>query len=192
MQKGALAWSERDKENPVSDPTPPQQPAEPASTTPSSPAVPLTPPYASGYAWPAYPPTYGAPQAPAAGHPMPPRYPQQPGTVYPPAGYAPPYGYAGYPAVPRTNSLAITSMVSSLVGVVFSWTWILGLGVIVGVITGHIALGQIRRTGESGRGMALAGVIIGWVSIAAGALIVILLLALWATAASGGFSTSGA
>ena len=35
-----------------------------------------------------------------------------------------------------------------------------GLG---GIIAGHIALGQIKRTGEGGRGMALAGSIIGYV-----------------------------
>ncbi|MDF2443801.1 MAG: hypothetical protein JWR01_2004, partial [Subtercola sp.] len=31
-----------------------------------------------------------------------------------------------------------------------------------GIVTGHIARAQIRRTGESGRGMALAGLIIGY------------------------------
>jgi hypothetical protein len=59
------------------------------------------------------------------------------------------------------------------VGVVFGWTWVLGLGVIAGVITGHIALGQIKRTGEKGRGMAIAGVIVGWVAIGFGVLIII-------------------
>jgi hypothetical protein len=37
---------------------------------------------------------------------------------------------------------------------------------LVGIICGHIALGQIKRTGEKGRGFALAGLIIGYVSIA--------------------------
>ena len=32
-----------------------------------------------------------------------------------------------------------------------------------GIICGHLALGQIKRTGESGHGLALAGTIIGWV-----------------------------
>ncbi|RFA14273.1 hypothetical protein B7R21_06720 [Subtercola boreus] len=50
----------------------------------------------------------------------------------------------------RTNTLAIIALV-------------LGLTIpIGGIVTGHIALGQIRRTGESGRGMALAGLIIGY------------------------------
>jgi hypothetical protein len=32
----------------------------------------------------------------------------------------------------------------------------------VGIITGHIALARINRTGERGRGLALAAVIIGY------------------------------
>ncbi len=34
---------------------------------------------------------------------------------------------------------------------------------LVGAILGHVAMGQIKKTGEQGRGIALAGVIIGWV-----------------------------
>jgi hypothetical protein len=40
------------------------------------------------------------------------------------------------------------------------------IGWLVGVITGHGALGQISRTGEGGRGLALTGVISGWVGLA--------------------------
>jgi hypothetical protein len=71
-------------------------------------------------------------------------------------------------------------MVSSLVGVALSWTAVLALGVVVGVITGHIALRQIARTGERGRGMALAGVIIGWISIGF-ALMIVLGVVIWAS-----------
>ena len=38
-------------------------------------------------------------------------------------------------------------------------------GQIVGIITGHMSLSQIKQTGEGGRGLGLAGVIIGWVSL---------------------------
>ena len=58
-------------------------------------------------------------------------------------------------ATAKTNALAIVSLVTSIIG--------FGL---VGVITGHIGLSQIKRTQEQGRGLALAGVIIGYVSIA--------------------------
>ena len=36
---------------------------------------------------------------------------------------------------------------------------------VVAVITGHIALGQVKKTGEQGRGLALAGTIVGWVGV---------------------------
>lgn len=70
-------------------------------------------------------------------------------------GYPPgaPYGAAAYPAA-TTNGLAIASFVCSL----------LGLG-LVGVVLGHIALGRIARTGEGGRGLAIAGLVIGYLSI---------------------------
>ncbi|GAA0992606.1 DUF4190 domain-containing protein [Subtercola frigoramans] len=51
------------------------------------------------------------------------------------------------------NVLAIVSFVSSFIAS------------LAGVITGHIALSQIRKTGERGHGLALAGVIIGYVRI---------------------------
>lgn len=66
------------------------------------------------------------------------------------------------PAGTSTNSLAIVSLVTSIIG----------LGV-VGVITGHIGLSQIKRTHEHGRGLALAGLIVGYISIAAGLLALI-------------------
>jgi hypothetical protein len=49
----------------------------------------------------------------------------------------------------KTNVLAIISLIAAFV---FP---------LAAVITGYIAQSQIRRTGEEGRGMARAGVIIG-------------------------------
>jgi Domain of unknown function (DUF4190) len=62
------------------------------------------------------------------------------------------------PVGPKTNTLAIVSLVLAFV---------VSLGA---VITGHIALGQIKRTGEGGHGLALAGVILGYVGLAFGLL----------------------
>ncbi len=159
-------------------------PAAPPYGVPTAPPAYGAPP-AGGYAPPSYPPpAYGAGTAPTP----PGLAPGQPGSYPPGATYRPapsPYGYTA-PAA-RTNPLAITALVSSLVGIVFGWTWVLSIGVVVGVITGHIALSQIRRTGEQGRGMALAGVIIGWVAIG---LLVLLLLAIGMFAAIGATSTT--
>jgi len=68
------------------------------------------------------------------------------------------YGQQPYSAVPKTNTLALVSLVSSF------------FVSLVAVITGHIALGQIKQRGEAGRGLALAGLIIGYVGIATTAL----------------------
>lgn len=53
-----------------------------------------------------------------------------------------------------TNTLAVLSLVFAFL---FS---------IAGVILGHAALAQINRTGEEGRGLAIAGLVVGYVNIA--------------------------
>ena len=71
----------------------------------------------------------------------------------PPGPYAGYYGYPGYPAYPpprTTNALAIASLVFAF------------LFIPLGIIFGHIALSQIRKTGEEGRGLAIAGLVISY------------------------------
>ena len=110
---------------------------------------------------------YPAPGQPASGAPVPPPAPPHPNPphqqAYQPAGYPPPaYGYGGYQPQ-KTNALAIVSMIASIVGFI----WILPIiGSIAGVIMGHISLSQIKRTNENGRGMALAGLIVGYAGLA--------------------------
>lgn len=109
---------------------------------------------------------YPAPGQPASGAPVPPPAPpyatppQQ--QAYQPSGYPPPaYGYGGYPQQ-KTNTLAVVSMIASIVGFI----WILPvIGSIAGVVMGHISLSQIKRTNEKGRGMALAGLIVGYAGL---------------------------
>lgn len=127
-----------------------------ASAAPAAPAAPVTPeqqyPAASPYPTQA-PPAYSAPLPPAA-----PAYPAAaPGTP----GYPAAPAYAAAPTAPRTNTMSIISMISSLVG----W-FSFGVLCVVGVILGHISLKQIKNNGESGRGMALTGVIVGYIGIA--------------------------
>ncbi|WP_161794529.1 DUF4190 domain-containing protein [Demequina globuliformis] len=63
--------------------------------------------------------------------------------------------------------------VFAILAIIFVWfTGILGL------VFGYIALSQIKRTGEGGRGMALAAVVLGWIAVAIA--IVILLIVLFA------------
>lgn len=82
-------------------------------------------------------------------------------TTPPPPPPPPNYGPPGTPASPGTNGLAIASLVLSLLGL------FCGIGSIVGIILGFVARSQIQRTGQGGSGMALAGIIIGFVSLLA-------------------------
>jgi hypothetical protein len=61
----------------------------------------------------------------------------------------------------QTNGLAIASMVVSLASIL-----ICGWPAIIGAIMGHVARRQIRERGEEGDGMALTGVIVGWIVFA--------------------------
>lgn len=139
-----------------------------SDNTPENPATPaVPPPYGApaqpGAAQPAAypPPAYGTPpQPPQYAAPQPPQYGQP---QYPQAAYgAPQQPYGAYATGPKTNVLAVISMIASIAGAI----WILPfVGSLAGAIMGHIALKQIATTGEKGRGMALAGVIVGWVGL---------------------------
>ena len=61
----------------------------------------------------------------------------------------------------RTNGLAIASLV---LGVLFCTM----IGAILAVIFGNLALGQIDQSygAQKGRGLAIAGIVLGWIGIA--------------------------
>jgi hypothetical protein len=75
--------------------------------------------------------------------------------------------------------MAITALVVSLAGLVT----LCGFISPVAIPFGHIALSQIKRTGQEGRGMAIAGLVIGYLALAGW------LIALVALIASSGSST---
>jgi hypothetical protein len=68
----------------------------------------------------------------------------------------------------KTNSLAITSLICGIAQMMFG-----PLATIPAVVCGHMARNQIRRTGEQGAGMALAGLILGWIGVGFTALLVL-------------------
>jgi len=55
--------------------------------------------------------------------------------------------------------MAIGSLVASIVGVCC------GIGSIVGIVLGFIAMNQIKQTGENGNGLAIAGIAVGVVTL---------------------------
>ena len=84
--------------------------------------------------------------------------------------------------VAKTNGFAIASLVCGLGQFMFG-----PLATIPAIVFGHMARSQIRRTGEQGAGLALAGLILGWAAVVLGVLVIVFGLALFA-----GMSTSGA
>jgi len=90
----------------------------------------------------------------------------QPQQVYAPGPYAAnPYSAGRYPAGGQpdsgTNGLAIASLVLGIV-------WLAGLGSLLAVIFGNVARGQIKTTRQAGNRLAIAGLVLGYLGLAAG------------------------
>lgn len=143
-------------------PHPPVDPQAPVNYPEFAPPYPPPPPY------PSQPPPY--PSQPPPG----PRY------GYPPLGPGGPIGYVGPPPYPgpydpyqayqagsyQTNGLAIASLITSIAGVVLGiplaiFCYVGVLIPVVSAVLGAVALSQIKRTHQPGRGMAIAGIVIG-------------------------------
>lgn len=60
---------------------------------------------------------------------------------------------------PQTNGMAVASLVLGIL-------WLCSLGSIAAIILGHAALHQINRSGAAGRGIAIAGLVLGYVGLA--------------------------
>ncbi|WP_307219355.1 DUF4190 domain-containing protein [Microbacterium sp. SORGH_AS_0888] len=89
---------------------------------------------------------------------------QMPFAIAPAAPGSPQVAYVMIPATSRTNTMAVMALVSAFVVS------------LLGIIFGHIALAQIARTGESGRGLAVAGLVLGYIGVGLGAVVVLFYL----------------
>jgi hypothetical protein len=87
----------------------------------------------------------------------------------------PPQQPGSYAVARPTNTLAIVSLVAGIA----SYVVLPIIGAIAAIVLGHMARGQIRRTGEGGSGFALAGLILGYVHlvIAVIAIVVVVIVA---------------
>ena len=88
--------------------------------------------------------------------PGPPPQPQQPPPPQPQPGYGAPQQQGG-----GTNGLAIASLILGIL-------WICYVGSVLAVIFGHVALSQIKKSGDTqqGKGLAIAGLVLGYLGIA--------------------------
>jgi Domain of unknown function (DUF4190) len=97
-----------------------------------------------------------------------------PAYLPPPPGYAPaPPAYSpvgtGYSVVPAPDNSkwAVASLVCSLLGLCTGFTAILG------IIFGHMALSEIKKSNMilQGRGLAIAGLVIGYTEVRSSCLV---------------------
>ncbi|HKW29935.1 MAG TPA: DUF4190 domain-containing protein [Verrucomicrobiae bacterium] len=81
---------------------------------------------------------------------------------------------------PKNSALAIWSLVLGIIGLVLLLACIGPLFAIPGVICGHLAYSHIKRSGGAlaGQGMALAGLITGYISIGLSIFLVPMMLAI--------------
>jgi hypothetical protein len=88
-----------------------------------------------------------------------------PGPPYPPTGapYPPPMP----PPRPKTNGLALTSMILGVLGITVGLCLLFfPVMPVLAVVFGHVGLTQVNRTGAAGRGYAIAGLVTGYIGIA--------------------------
>jgi hypothetical protein len=90
----------------------------------------------------------------------------------------------GAPSGPgqSTNGLAIASFV-------FGLLWIVGFGALLAVIFAFVSLRQIRERAQGGRGLAIAGMVLGWLGLGGALLFILFGVALAHTVNSEGLTT---
>ncbi|MFF0657791.1 MULTISPECIES: DUF4190 domain-containing protein [Micromonospora] len=121
------------------------------------------------YPQPGLDPTRPQPPLPAVVGPYPP-------VSAPTGAYAPvpamPYQNGGYPPGGQrltvqpvlTSGMATASLVLGILGVLGGWC-LFGLPCVLAVILGHLALRETRDGTRSGHGMAVAGLVLGYVFV---------------------------
>ena len=70
-----------------------------------------------------------------------------------------------------TNGLAVASLACGIAQFAFG-----PLATIPAIVLGHMARSQIKRTGEQGAGLALAGLVLGWAAAILGVLFILFAL----------------
>ena len=160
----------------------------PGEEPPASSAPPPAPPVpgwwlASDGNW--YPPETAPGAQPAYGVPPPAYGPSPAGYGPTPNAYGPsttPYGYTPYQPTRGTNGFAIASMVLGIV-------WIYWIGSILAIVFGFVAYSQIKERQQGGRGMATAGLILGFIGL--GTLVLTILIVTLGSSATVKFSSVG-
>ena len=112
---------------------------------------------------------------PQQAYPQGPAYqsaPYQPGPYQPQPAYGAPYGYPA--ASPEKNALGVWSLVLGIVSIVMLFSCFVGvLAAIPAVITGNLSRKAQKEGLADNAGLALGGIITGWVTIGLTALVIV-------------------
>lgn len=113
----------------------------------------------------------------------PPQYPSDPdqphsppivsGPPVSPGPYPPPYGYPPPVVVvqpPPTSGVAVASMVLGLIGALGGWC-MLGIPCAIAILLGHAGLAATKDGRQGGRGLAITGLILGYLFVVPWALL---------------------
>jgi Domain of unknown function (DUF4190)/zinc-ribbon domain len=75
---------------------------------------------------------------------------------------------SAYAEAPRTNGMAVASLVLGIL-------WIWWIGSVLALIFGYVGKGEIERSNgrQTGRGLAIAGIVLGWIGVAGGIIAII-------------------
>jgi hypothetical protein len=129
-----------------------------------------------GYGQPSYgqpqygQPQYGQPQYGQPGYGQAPYGQPQYGAPGQPYGQAPAYPYGEAPAQ-QSNGLAVAALVCGIIG------FFCGLTAIAAIPLGIVGLRRSRELGGTGRGMAIAGLVLGCVVVVLSVVVIAVLLA---------------
>jgi hypothetical protein len=93
-----------------------------------------------------------------------------------------PGGYYGPPMmVQKTNGMAVTGMVIGILSLVLFWASLLGmLLAVLGIIFSSIGISQCGKTGQAGKGMAIAGLVCSLIAAAFWVAVVIIVASVFA------------
>ena len=90
-----------------------------------------------------------------------------PGRPYPPPPPAPYSGFSVQSAAPR-NGLGIASLVVAIIALLTVWSVVFGVIVgVVALIIGFAARGRVKRGDANNGGVAIAGIVLGFIAIIA-------------------------
>ncbi|MBB5478712.1 DUF4190 domain-containing protein [Micromonospora parathelypteridis] len=142
---------EPSQEQPTQPFSAPPHPAQPYAAQPYPEQPYAAPPYSA--------PPYSAPPYPAQPYSAPP---------YPVAPFSPVFPVVVTP--PPTSGLAVASLIAGLVGVLGGWC-LFGVPCVAAVILGHMATAATKRGERGGHGIAIAGLILGYIFVVPGVIL---------------------